>query len=50
MVQDMGHTIGQHAKIFCTTEHLRLADSCRKTMDGILSPEEIMTLVEEVVI
>ena len=46
----MRHTIGQHAQILGTTEHLCLTDGSLETMDGILAPEEVMALVEEVVV
>ena len=50
VIQHMRDTIGQHAQILGTTEHLRLTDGSLETVDGILSPEEVMTLVEEVVV
>ena len=50
MIQHMRDTIGQHPQILGTTEHLRLTDSSLQTMDSILSPEKVMTLIEEVVV
>ena len=44
------HTIGEHPQVLSTTEHLCLGEDLRQTTDGMMSPEEVMTLVEEIVV
>ena len=50
VIQHMRDAIRQHTQILCTTEHLCLTDSSLETMDGMLSPEEVMALIEEIIV
>ena len=44
------HTIGQHPQILSTTEHTRITKDIRQTVHRLVTPEEVMTLEEIVII
>ena len=50
IIQNRRHTIRQHPQVLRTAEHPRLAKDLRQTTSGLTSPEEVVTLVEEIVI
>ena len=44
------HTFGEHAEVFCTTEHASVTEHLRETSHSRSTPEHIMTLVIIVVV